>query len=119
MRRDARGPNVDGTPSSERRELAMKYVVTWENRPSAGEETVARSLQVFGKWTPATTFQEFLGRVDGRGGFAIVETDDLSTLAKDIALFSGFFDFEVHPVQEIADTAATGMEAVAFLKSIG
>lgn len=96
----------------------MKYVVTWENRPSAVEETAARGLQVFSKWQPTSTFHEFVGRVDGRGGFAVVATDDPATLAKDIAPFTGFFDFTVHPVQEIADTAAVGMEAVAFLQSI-
>ena len=96
----------------------MKYVITWNNRPSATEETTARSLQVFGKWEPTSDFREFLGRVDGQGGFAVVETDDPATVAKDIAPFVGFFDFTVHPVQEIADTAAVGMEAVAFLQSI-
>jgi hypothetical protein len=98
----------------------MKYVITWENRPSATEETAARGLAVFGKWTPSegSNFREFLGRIDGRGGFAVVETDNPATVAKDIAPFAGFFDFEVYPVQEIADTAATGAEAVAFLQSI-
>ena len=93
----------------------MKYVVTWENRPSATEETAARGLAVFSKWAPqeGSNFREFLGRVDGRGGFAVVETDDAATIAKDVAPFGGFFD-----LQEIADTAAVGMEAVAFLQSI-
>jgi hypothetical protein len=35
-----------------------------------------------------------------------------------VAPFAGFFDFTVYPVQEIADTAAIGMEAVAFLQSV-
>jgi hypothetical protein len=98
----------------------MKYVVTWENRPSAVEETAVRGLAVFSKWAPheGSNFREFLGRVDGRGGFAVVETDDPATIAKDVAPFTGFFDFTVYPVQEIADTAATGTEAVAFLQSI-
>ena len=88
----------------------MKYVVTWENRPSATASV----------HTPqeGSNFREFLGRVDGRGGFAVVETDDAATIAKDVAPFGGFFDFTVYPVQEIADTAAVGMEAVAFLQSI-
>jgi hypothetical protein len=98
----------------------MKYVVTWETRPSATEETSARGLAVFGKWAPSegSNFREFLGRVDGRGGFAVIETDDVASIAKDVAPFGGFFDFTVYPVQEIADTAAVGMEAVAFLQSI-
>jgi hypothetical protein len=98
----------------------MKYVVTWQTRPSATEETAARGLAVFSKWAPqeGSNFREFLGRVDGQGGFAVVETDDAATIAKDVAAFVGFFDFTVYPVQEIADTAAIGTEAVAFLQSI-
>ena len=98
----------------------MKYVVTWENRPSATEETAARGLAVFSKWAPqeGSNFREFLGSVDDRGGFAVIETEDAANIAKDVAPFGGFFDFTVYPVQEIADTAAVGMEAVAFLQSI-
>lgn len=79
-----------------------------------------RSLQVFTKWTPneGTTFKEFLARVDGRGGFAIVETDDPSLVLRDTALFGSFFDFSVYPVLEIADPTAIEMEAVAHLASI-
>src|SRR4051794_32416697 len=110
---DARRSSVETTPSPAK-ECAMKYVITWENRPSATEETVARSLAVFSKWAPneGSHFKEFLGRVDGRGGFAVVETDDPGTIARDVAAFSGFFDFTVYPVQEVADTAAAGMEGV-------
>ena len=45
----------------------MKYVISWENRANATEESVARALQVFSKWQPAdgVTFHQFLGRVDG------------------------------------------------------
>ena len=46
----------------------MKYVVTWVIRPNITEESTARSLQVFGKWTPTGTFSEFLGASTGRAG---------------------------------------------------
>ena len=98
----------------------MKYVVSWEPRPSSTEETLGRSLQVFGKWTPheGSTFKEFLSRVDGRGGFAVVETDDPSLVLKDTALFGSFFDFSVYPVLEIADATVIEMEAAERLASI-
>jgi hypothetical protein len=98
----------------------MKYVVTWENRSNATEETAARSLQVFSKWTPqeGSTFKEFLARVDGRGGFAVVETDDPTLVLRDTALFGAFFDFSVYPVLEIADSTAIEMETVEHLRSI-
>jgi hypothetical protein len=98
----------------------MKYVVTWENRSNATEETAARSLQVFSKWTPqeGSTFKEFLARVDGRCGFAVVETDDPTLVLRDTALFGAFFDFSVYPVLEIADSTAIEMETVEHLRSI-
>ncbi|WP_109509842.1 DUF3303 domain-containing protein [Nocardioides speluncae] len=98
----------------------MKYVIAWERLPNATEQTLARSLEVFGKWSPneGVNFLQFLGRVDSRGGFAVVETDDPSLISKDIAPFGAWFDFTIYPVLEIADTAAIGAEAVAFLASV-
>ena len=98
----------------------MKYVVSWENRPSPTEESAARSLQVFGKWTPSetVTYGEFLSRLDGNGGFAVVETDDPSAIAKDIAPFGVWFEFTVHPVLEIADAVVIDTEAIAFQRSV-
>jgi hypothetical protein len=98
----------------------MKYVITWEVRPSVTEESAARSLQVFSKWTPSegANFKEFLGRVDGQGGFAVVETDDASLIATDVAPFASWFDFTVYPVLEITETAAIDTQAVEFLASI-
>src|SRR5436190_23973488 len=98
----------------------MKYVISWENRSGITEQEVARSLQVFSKWSPTepANFKEFLGRLDSNGGFAVVETDDPTQIAKDTAPFSSWFEFHVYPCVEIADTATIGMEAVSFLDSI-
>src|SRR5688572_23025155 len=94
----------------------MKYVISWEFRPSATEETQARSLQVFSKWSPAegTTFVQFLARADGAGGFAVVETDDPALIARDTAIFGAFFDMRVYPVLDIQESARIAGEAVEF-----
>ncbi len=99
----------------------MKYVVSWETRANASEEDQARSLQVFGKWSPAegTNFVQFLGRVDGRGGFAVVETDDVALIARDMAVFGAFFDMSVHPVLDIEQTAQIIGDAIQFRQSAG
>ena len=98
----------------------MKYMVSWKTRANASEELQARGLQVFSKWSPSqgTTFHEFLGRVDARGGYAVVETDDPALIAKDMSIFSAFFEMSVEPVLEIADIAAIGGEAVEFRASV-
>jgi len=98
----------------------MKYVISWETRSGITEEAVARSLQVFSKWSPTEpgNFKEFLGRLDGNGGFAVVETDDPTLIAKDAATFTPWFDFEVHPVLEIADIAMIDATALEFIASV-
>ena len=97
----------------------MKYMVSWVALPNASEEIQARALQVFGKWSPAegATFLQFLGRVDGRGGFAVVETDDVTLIAHDMAVFGPFFDTSVYPVLDLQETARIGVEAVEFRRS--
>ncbi len=98
----------------------MKYMVSWVALPNASEEMQARALQVFGKWSPAegATFVQFLGRVDGRGGFAVVETDDVSLIARDMAVFSPFFETSVYPVLDIQEAARIGLEAAEFRRSV-
>ncbi len=98
----------------------MKYVVSWETRQTASEELQARGLQVFSKWSPSpqATFKEFVGRVDGRGGFAVIEADDPAVVAKDMAIFGAFFDMTVYPVMEVMETAGIAAEAVEFRSSI-
>lgn len=97
----------------------MKYVIAWEGRENTSEELLARGLQVFSKWSPAegANFLQFVGRVDGRGGFAVVETDDVTLIARDMAIFTAFFDMSVYPVLDIEENARISGEAVEFRNS--
>ena len=99
----------------------MKYVVSWEVRPSVSEEQIVRSLQVFSAWSPAegTVFLQFVGRLDGRGGFAVVETDDPRLVARDMSIFGAFFEMSVYPVLDIEESARIGGEGVEFRSSVG
>jgi hypothetical protein len=94
----------------------MKYVVTWETRAGVTEDAQARGLQVFNNWAPAagTNFLQFVGRVDARGGFAVVETDDVALIARDMAIFTAYFDMSVHPVMDVQETARIAGEAIEF-----
>ena len=98
----------------------MKYVVAWESRQNTSEEQQARGLQVFSKWAPApnVTFHQMVGRVDGRGGFAVVETDDVAAVTRDMSIFSAFFDMSVYPVLEIGDIAQIAGDALEFRASV-
>jgi hypothetical protein len=98
----------------------MKYVISWIAKPNVGEAEASRSLQVFSKWAPSekVTFEQFLGRADAKGGFAVVVTDDVSAVAHDMAIFGNWFDMDVVPVLEIGDLAAISSEAQEFVGSI-
>lgn len=98
----------------------MKYVVAWTTRQSVSEEQQERGLAVFANWQPAedATFLQFVGRIDGHGGYAVVETDDPTVIAKDMATFNPFFEFKVHPVLDIQQTAEIANQAVAERKAI-
>src|SRR3982751_716418 len=118
------GDSTSPSPSDSRYvqgEVSMKYVVSWVARPNMGEAEAARSLQVFSKWAPSekVTFEQFLGRADAKGGFAVATTDDINAIVRDMAIVGTWFDMEVVPVIEVADQAAISGEALEFMASIG
>jgi Protein of unknown function (DUF3303) len=102
----------------------MKFVVTWNTRAagSAAENEAdgGRALEALSKWSPPSdqTFHQFVVRADGQGGFAVIETDNLSGLALTNFKFSPFLDFAVYPVLDIQEGTALLGEAVEWLKSI-
>ena len=98
----------------------MKYVISWVAKPNMGEVEAARSLEVFSKWVPSekVTFEQFLGRADAKGGFAVVTTDDINAVAHDMAIFGTWFEMDVVPVIEVGDLVAVSGEALEFMASI-
>jgi hypothetical protein len=103
----------------------MKYVMAWTARLNGSEreneEAVRRATELFGKWQqPAgTTFHQFVGRLDGGGGFAVVETDNPGDLLDGVSKFGPVNEFQIYPVVDVADWIAAGMEGVAFRESVG
>jgi len=102
----------------------MKYVITWTTRAGGSaaevEAGAARVLEVFSKWSPPSdqTFHQFLVRADGQGGFAVVETDNLASLALSNFKFSTYLDFTVYPVLDIQEGTGLLTEAAEWRKSI-
>lgn len=93
-------------------------MVSWRQREGVTEAVQARSLEVFSRWSPdpGTTFLQFVSRIDGQGGFAVVETDDPSLIARDMAIFGAFFEMSVYPVLDVQEAAAISGAAIAFLR---
>jgi Domain of unknown function (DUF3303) len=98
--------------------------VKWTARPGGSaaenEAAVKRSLAAFGKWSPPSdaTFHQFLARVDGEGGYAVVETDDPASAAEGPAKFGPYFEFEVIPAIDITEGAQIASEAAGFRDSV-
>ena len=101
-----------------------KYVMTWQVRDGGSaadnEASAKRSLAVFSSWTPPAdvTFEEFLTRADGQGGFAVVTTDNLASVTAEMAKFAPYNEFTLYPVHEIADGVGLSAEAIAFRESV-
>jgi Protein of unknown function (DUF3303) len=102
----------------------MKLVLVYEVR-AGGSVTdnldAAESAQkLLSKWAPnpSVTILQWVQRCDGNGGFAVLETDDMAALYKDIALWSSWLEFEVHPVLDIGDSTPLLAEALATARSV-
>jgi hypothetical protein len=102
----------------------MKYVMTWTPRfhGSAQENEAAtrRGLELFSKWQqPAgSTFHQFVARLDGAGGFAVVETDNPADLLDGTSKFATLNDFQLYPVVDMPDWVRAAQEGVEFRESI-
>src|SRR5262249_25141216 len=101
----------------------VKHVFAWTFRQGGSakenEEAVRRVLQLFSKWTPpaSATIHQFVGRLDGGGGFMVIETDNPADLADGPTKFGPFFDYQLYPVVDIAETARSAQEGVEFRES--
>jgi len=107
-----------------RKEDEVKYLVSWTYRfngsAADNEDSMRRGLAVFSKWAPpeSTTYLAFLGRVDGGGGFAVVETDNPADLADTTSKFAFIAEYQIYPVLEMEQAAQSLQQGVDFRESI-
>ena len=98
----------------------MKYVVAWtfkwNGSASENEASMRRALEVFAMWTPpaSMTFHQFVNRLDGTGGFAVVESDNPMDLADAPTKFGFFAEYQIYPVADIAEVVQAFQEGVKF-----
>ncbi len=103
----------------------MKYVLSWTLKDNYGsaaeaEASVARILAVVAKWSPPPdqTIHQFLARADGMGGYAVIETDDIESLALTTARFTPYVNYRLHPCVDFARGVELLAEAAAFRESV-
>jgi len=102
----------------------MKFVITWKVRfrgsAAENEASAARFHEVLSKWTPAAeaTIHQFVVRSDGEGGFAVVENDNLASLALNCFKLSPWLEYAVYPVLDVEEAGGLLREAIEFRKSV-
>jgi len=98
----------------------MKFVLQWELPANVSEDHLARSIKVFSGWqrSEGVDYHQLLGRVDGRGGFAVLDSSDPVAMARDAALFTAYFPGTLHPVLEIGDFARVSAEAIELRSAL-
>jgi hypothetical protein len=87
----------------------------------ANNLAAAESAQkLLSNWTPnpAATIRGWVQRCDRTGGFAVLETDDAGALYKDLATWSPWIEFQVHPVLDMLDATPLTDEAIAIARSV-
>ena len=97
----------------------MLFLVSWRFSDNS-ESGSRRSLQVFSKWQPpeGVEFKGFYGFVEGNGGAALIESSDATALARTMAPFTPWLDFQMQALLPIEEIAAIGGEGMALRDSI-
>jgi hypothetical protein len=102
----------------------MKYVISWTNRDGGSgaqnEEDAKRLLQLFSKWSPApdATFHQFVERLSGDGGYAVVESDNPVAVMEGPSKFGSHLKFTIEPVVDIMESVQVGQDGIEFRDSI-
>ncbi|WP_202638505.1 DUF3303 domain-containing protein [Bailinhaonella thermotolerans] len=91
----------------------MKYVVQYKVRENTTAEAMQAGFAVYERWQPTKGIEylQHVARVDGSGGFIVVETDDPSLIALDTATYSPYVSSEVIPVVDMEQFARTSNQA--------
>lgn len=92
----------------------MKFVLAYRTRQGSDAQANLASAQAAQKllanWAPhrPAGIQQWVQRVDGSGGYAVIETDDAHGLLGDMATWAPWLTFEIVPVVDIGE--ASGIE---------
>lgn len=97
----------------------MRYMLVWHERPmgSAADYEAAqdRTRALLDPWTlpPEITTHSVVARLDGYGGYALVETEDAHALHV-VAMTFPMFQFEVVPVMDFDESMKAKRQALAW-----
>jgi len=83
----------------------MKYIVTYEIRPTGRDAAIARFKATGGPTPPGATMLGRWTRADFSGGYALVESDDVKSVLQFALNWSDLIEIGVEPVVEDTELA--------------
>jgi hypothetical protein len=102
----------------------MKYVITWQPRSGGSaadnEASAARFRALTREWSPSadTAIHQFVVRIDGGGGFAIVESDGPAAIARTLFRLAPLNEYTAYPVIDYEEGIRIAVEADEFRASV-
>jgi Protein of unknown function (DUF3303) len=99
----------------------MLFQASWTRRDSgATEDGDRRVLAILEKFSvpDGVTVHSWVERIDGTGGFGLLEADDPQALAAGFPIFGPYFAFEAVPVIQHDQAVAALSAAVAFREGL-
>jgi hypothetical protein len=102
----------------------MKFVIAYTSQAGGSAEDNIKSAEAAQKllanWVPSPsgTIHQWVSRLDGNGGFSVIETDNASDLLKDLSTWSPWLRFELFPVIDILDGTVATQEAINTASSV-
>ena len=108
----------------ERQNCMAKYLMSWKTRAAGtaqqNHDDGKSILDAFAKWQipDDQNYKEFLSRVDGEGGFAVIETDNQAGLLDGVSKFLTWLEFDIVPVVDIMDAVSVLAAGAEYRESI-
>ena len=98
----------------------MLFVSIYKATGTTTEASQKRNVQLFANWKPPAGFdiKSHYGFADGGGGIVIAEAATAAALVEAIAPWGPFFDFESHPILDVAESVAIGQRVYAWRDSV-
>jgi len=101
-----------------------KYLLSWKVRAGGtaqqNHDDGKSLLEAFAKWQIPSdqSWLQFVARVDGEGGYAVIETDNQAGLMDGTSKFGTWLEFDLIPVIDIMDGVAALGAGTEFRESV-
>jgi len=98
----------------------MLFVSIYKATGTTTEASQKRNLQLFANWKPPAGFdiKSHYAFADGGGGILIAEAATVAAIVEAAGPWGPFFDFEIHPILDVAESVAIAQRVYAWRDSV-